>query len=164
MKSKRERGFTLVELTVGVAVMALIGAAIFSVLSSSLRAYQFGSNDERAFAEARAALSAIAEELRYQADVTGPAAGTADAAQISYIRDGEAHSIILGAGAEAGNLVIVTPGGRQLVGGGLIRAATFSRDGTHPQRITVRVTAGQNPAVAASAAITLDMVVWFGTI
>ncbi|MDT8901888.1 type II secretion system protein J [Anaeroselena agilis] len=162
MDNKRERGFTLIELVIGIAIMALVGAAVFGVLSSSLRAYQYGSSDEHSFNQVRSTLSAIATELRYDAEVNAPAAGATDE-KISYTKNGEAHSIELGTALEAGNVVIVTPGDRILYGNGLIQAATFIRDAAEPRRITVTVTAAQITG-GVTAAITLTMVVWTGSI
>lgn len=160
MSKKREQGFTLIELVIGIAIMSLVGAAIFGVLSSSLRAYQYGANDERTFNQARAVMTAVATELRYDATVNTPAIGVI-AEQIGYTKNGEVRSIELGAALEAGNVVIVTPGGRQLFGGGLVQSATFTRDSD--RRITATVTAAQNDG-GVTAAITLTMVIWTGAI
>lgn len=162
MNRKNERGLTLVELVIGMAVMALVGAAIFGVLSSSLRAYQYGANDERAFAQARTALSNVAAELRYDALVTSPAAGET-ATQISYSKNGEARSISLGTGVETGYLVFETPAGRRLVGDGLIKNAAFTTNETNNRRIDITVTAAQNTGGAA-ASLTMTMSVYLGSI
>jgi prepilin-type N-terminal cleavage/methylation domain-containing protein len=65
-----ERGFTLAELLVGMAVVGLLMAGLFLTLQQGQSAYLFGSARAEVQQNARLALSRIAEELRTASTVT----------------------------------------------------------------------------------------------
>lgn len=149
---RNERGLTLAELVVGMAVMALVMAAVFGLLSSSIGAQTYGMKQEASFTEARRAMATISDELRY-ATVTAPAAG-ATASQISYTtRSGENRTISLGAGADAGTVLIARTGGTERVGKGLIQTLTFARH-TSEALVTIDVAAAIQTNVTSAFTLT----------
>lgn len=160
-----QRGFTLVELVIGMAVMALVMAAVFGVLSSSVNVQSFGVNQEASFNQIRSVLNTISEELRYST-VTAPAAGVT-ANEISYTtRDGETRRIYRGTiGVETNMIVITRPGGNLLLGNGLIQAPTFTCAAApnDDRIITITLTATSGTG-ATAATITLSTNVRTGTI
>jgi len=79
-----QKGFTLTELVVGMAIMTTIMAAIGGVFSVSLKTYQYGFSQERVYNEGRKTINTITTELRY-ATVTSPIANDTTAyPQITY--------------------------------------------------------------------------------
>lgn len=70
------RGFSLVELLVSIALLAIVMAAAANLLSSGLKASQFNMSIGHILAPGRNAMNIITEQLRYNAvKVTQPAAG-----------------------------------------------------------------------------------------
>lgn len=61
---KHERGFTLVEMTVGLLIAALLTLGLFQIFNSTNRSYQRGTETLDGQQNARAALNWIAKELR----------------------------------------------------------------------------------------------------
>ena len=61
---RNERGFTVAELLVAIAVLALVLAAVTTIQQSVLQAYVAGSNKTEVQQNARSALERIARELR----------------------------------------------------------------------------------------------------
>ncbi|MDR3561220.1 MAG: prepilin-type N-terminal cleavage/methylation domain-containing protein [Negativicutes bacterium] len=76
----RQSGFTLVELILGMAIMGVLMAGTFSVLSSSLLTQGSGFAQERVYDEGRNAVNAITKELRYAT------VGTISGSTITYTR------------------------------------------------------------------------------
>lgn len=137
MAVKNERGFTLVELIIGIAIMALIMAAVFGVLSSSVTTQSYGMSQEASFTQARTVMTAIADELR-QATVISPAVGSsASTIQYTYhniaANTDENRSISLG----GGYVIIVRAAGSQQLGGGLIQTLTFNHESAALVKLTV---------------------------
>lgn len=65
-----EAGITLVELIIGMALTVLLMTGIFSLLSTSLQAWQLGSRKIEVQQTARFALDSVTRELRYATNVT----------------------------------------------------------------------------------------------
>ncbi len=160
-----QRGLTLVELVIGMAVMALVMAAVFGVLSSSVSVQSYGVNQEASFNHVRSVLNAISEELRYST-VTAPAAGV-PANEISYTtRDGESRRIYRGTTDAETNLIVITrPAGNLLLGNGLVQAPTFTRAAAPNDDRIIRITLTATSGTGATAAtITLSTDVRTGSI
>lgn len=161
MAVKNERGFTLIELIVGMAVLALVGAAVFGVLSSSVTTKNYGMNQEASFTQARTVMGTIADELRY-ATISSPAVGAA-ASEIHYTYydiatdTNESRSISL----SGGNVVIVRVAGSQQLGQGLIQTLTFDRESSSLVKLTVTAAA---QAGNAAAALKLESKIRYGPI
>ena len=66
---REERGFTLTELLVVLAVLALVLAAVVTIQQGALQAYVTGSNKTEVQQNARVALERIARQIR---ETTGP--------------------------------------------------------------------------------------------
>jgi prepilin-type N-terminal cleavage/methylation domain-containing protein len=154
-----QRGFTLTELLVGMAVMALLMAAAFGVLSSSIKAQLYGFSQERGFNDARRVMQTVAGELRYSSGHTISANGV----DISYSRPDDATGVTRNGHIQniAGDKVQITRGTvNEALGSGHVQVNFAQGDET--QQIRVTVTA-QDPA-AGGAAIVLQSVVWTGPV
>lgn len=83
-KLDNQKGMTLIELIIGIAISLILIEAIFGIFSSSIKAYQYGFSQETAFNEGRKTISAITNELRYSV-VSVPAFGdNAECTAVSY--------------------------------------------------------------------------------
>ena len=70
------RGFTLVELLIGMAILSILMAGMFGVLSTSLSSFRYLYTQNRNVEDARQAINILADELRYAKGITtGPANG-----------------------------------------------------------------------------------------
>ncbi len=161
MAVKNEQGFTIVELVIGIAIMGLIMAAVFGVLSSSVTTRNYGMNQEASFTQARTVMSAVADELRH-ATISSPAVGTsANAIQYTYhniaANTDENRSISL----SGGYVTIVRASGSQQLGGGLIQTITFNRESA--SLVTLTVTAASQ-AGNAGASLNLESKIRYGPI
>lgn len=157
---RNQRGFTLVELIAGMAVLAIILAAVFSVLSSSARAQLFGVSQERSHTVARQVMQAVSDELRYSTNQARTGGGSG----LTYSRvnpaDGTSYS---GSIALAGGNVTITRGAvAQTLGDGLVTAQNFAV-GMSSKQYTYTVTvSSQSGGVGATT--TLATAVWTGAV
>jgi prepilin-type N-terminal cleavage/methylation domain-containing protein len=69
---KSEKGFTLAELLVGLAVLGLVMASVVTIQQSGLRAYVSGSNRVEVQQNARVALERMAREIRGAQSLLAP--------------------------------------------------------------------------------------------
>lgn len=152
-----QNGLTLAELVIGMAVMTLIMAAVFGLLSSSVKVQNYGMSQETSFNEARAAMAAISHELRYATGVTLPSAN-----EIRYTRDGDTtRRIYAGSGADAGSILIVRSTGTEKFGKGLMQAPVFQLLTDNMVKITVKTNI---PANGVTSVLTLESKVRYGPI
>ena len=79
-RCRGERGFTLVEMMIAVALFGTVTAIFAPVLVSSMRSTDALSNESRALDEIRVAVSRIDRELRSAESVSAPAQGTSGSA------------------------------------------------------------------------------------
>lgn len=150
-------GLTLTELVIGVAVMALIMAAVFGVLSSSIKAQTYGMSQEASFNEVRRAMATISQELRYATGVTLPAGN-----EIRYTRDGDAtRRIYLGTGADAGTILIVRSSGTEKIGKGLMQPPVFELFVGNIVKVTVSANIQAN---GVTSVMTLESRIRYGPI
>lgn len=123
-----QKGFTLTELVVGMAVMTIIMAAIFGVFSVSLKTYQYGFGQERVYNEGRKTLNAITNELRL-ATVT-----TSAPTQISYTtQSGVSKNITYNAITKTITLNATN------YGQGMVDSVNFQRDSIVPNKININM-------------------------
>jgi len=71
MKSN-QKGFTLTELVIGMAIISLILAGVFQLLSVSVRSYQLSQNRTYEIQQARNAFNQIASDLASAQNITYP--------------------------------------------------------------------------------------------
>lgn len=140
---KKEQGFSLIELLIGVALIGIIMAAVFGVLSASLRSQQYNFDEAGNTQDERIIIMSISNELRNAVQIISPATGSAPA--ISYMKSGDlnARTISLGTGTDANTVVFTDPGGAivQRLGTGRTQLLTFTRDATaNPRKITIDLT------------------------
>jgi len=82
---RNERGFTLAELLVGIAVVGLLMAALFFTLLEGQSAFLFGSQRAEIQQNARQSLAKVVEELRTGTTVTALAATSITFQFVDYV-------------------------------------------------------------------------------
>ncbi len=161
---QNQRGFTLVELLIGMAILGIVLAAVFSVLSSSVRAQLFGFSQERSHTMARQVMQAVSDELRYSKDQVIANNGS----RIDYTRinpetgASETGSIVLA----NGTVTITRAAVVRTLGEGLIVTDAANPLFAHPAltsqyQVTVKATSQRG---GASSTTTLATTVWTGRI
>lgn len=158
---RAQQGFTLTELIIGMAVMALIMAAVFGILSSSIQAQVYGFSQERSYSEARRVMQAASDELRYSTNQV-IAAGNGD---ITYLRpndtDGNVRTGRIQNIAGTGQVQITRGDVDEVLGAGLVQVG-FAQ-GALAQQVQVTVTALVS-ANSSNSTIVLRSTVWTGPI
>jgi prepilin-type N-terminal cleavage/methylation domain-containing protein len=59
-----QKGFTLIELAIGMAIMTIIMAGVLSIMSTSIKSYQYSQKRVYEAQQARAAINAVLDDLR----------------------------------------------------------------------------------------------------
>ena len=119
---RNERGFTLAELLVGFAVLALALAAVTTIHRGVLQAYVTGSNKTEVQQNARVALERIARELRQ----TPGALTSATATSLTLLDQDTGAAVTYGLAGDAPNTTLTrTTGGIADVVIGRVQALTF---------------------------------------
>jgi len=164
MKSVRkyQAGFSLVELLIAVAVLGILMAAAFGVLSTSIRSFQNTADQGANVQLSRTALNEISNEIRNATSVT-----VVSAASINYTSPIDvlpantpnrsialnANSITITYRNAAGNTVST-----KSIGQGRIISLQIVRDAANPRVFTISVTLQSN-AYAGSVATPVSTVV-----
>jgi prepilin-type N-terminal cleavage/methylation domain-containing protein len=121
------KGFSLVELLIGMAIMVILLAAIAGLLSAGLSATRFNLSKGHILAPGRNAINQITDHIRYATSVTTPTAG-GNGGQISYAdaggnfytisRDSATQSVVI-----AKNSVTLTT-----LAAGMVKTLNFVRE------------------------------------
>ena len=141
-------GFSLVELLVAVAVTALLLAATFGVLATSILSFQNTADQGANVQISREALNRISNEIRNATAIQSPAftSGTATAGTILNYTSPDIASpnrrIAMGSGTDVNNILIINRDNNaviQRIGQGRVQAGSlnFSRSGADQRVFTV---------------------------
>ena len=155
MKKNNNRGFSLVELLIGMAIMVLIMAGLAGVLSTGLQGMRFNLSFGTALAPGRNAANVIIDRLRYNATtISYPVVGEADKLYMDYSDGTSAYKISHDSGAKA---IVITKEGaadptNPTLAAGLVTGLKFSR-GSDKREISVEVTL-KDPANANAPSVT----------
>ena len=150
---RQQTGMSLPELLVAVAVVGLIMAGVFGVLSTSIQSFQHTADQGANVQLARNALNEISNELRNATLVSSPVftSGTdAAATAVDYtypdtqIPARPNRRITMGAGPDANSIVVVNRDDNSVIrrfGQGRIQSATLEikRSGTDRRMFTVTI-------------------------
>lgn len=130
-----KRGFTLVELLVGMSIMTLIMAGVFGVLSESIRSYQFSQKRVYEAQQSRVAINSIIDDLRNATVITTPEKGITQSS-ITYTMDSIEYTIGIGVEQNAGKLMKDSTA----VTSNIVKSISFARDATDGRILTIRIT------------------------
>ena len=150
MNIEKRAGFSLTELLVAVAVTALLLAATFGVLATSIQSFQNTADQGANVQISRDALNKISNEIRNATSIQNPSFtnGTATSGTVLDYTSPEPASpnrrITLGTGTDANNVMIVnrdTNAVIERIGQTRVKPAslTFSRSGSDRRVITVSI-------------------------
>ena len=138
--ASNNRGVSLVELLVGIAVIGLIMAGMVGILTSGLQSTRHNLSMGRIMAPGRTAVNSIADGIRFTAtSITAPAVN-ASGGQLTY-SDGTS-SYVVQRNSTARSIVVTKDGVVQPpspLAIGIVESLTFTR-GTDKRDITIEAT------------------------
>ncbi|QDR80255.1 PilW family protein [Sporomusa termitida] len=101
MLKLNDRGFTLVELLVGMAIMLIILAPIFGTLTTTIKTFQINMAQQRNISSEREIFNALSNEIRYATNVT-----RVSSTEIEFTVDNRNCRIFIGTGDNANALMV----------------------------------------------------------
>lgn len=139
MRPINNRGFTLAELLVGMAILLLIMAGLSGVLSTGIMSMQHNLSLGRISAPARHAVNAIEDSLRYNAvAITLPAVG-GSGSQLTF-SDSSSVEYTISRNSTSRSIVFTKAGiVESTLASGLVESLVFER-GTDKREITIKAT------------------------
>lgn len=141
MKKLDNRGFSLVELLVGITMFVILMAGVFGVLFSGIKSSQFDLSLGHILAPGRNAVNIMSDRLRYDAvTISAPALSTPGAKQIAF-SDGT-NAYVISRNSTARSIVITQNGAADptnpTLAAGMVEDLTFDR-GSDARDITITV-------------------------
>ena len=147
MKKMNRSGFSLTELLVAVAVTALLLAATFGVLATSILSFQNTADQGANVQLARGVLNEISNELRNATNITVIATNPAN---LSYSIDSQPRQIQL----SSKNILIAKNGVTSSIGQGRISSLKIDRDVTNARIFTVSIVVQSSVSGAVATPVT----------
>ena len=145
-KRKKNGGFTLVELLVGIAILFFIMAGIAEALSSGYLSSLYNMSNTNSKGKARETVIAIEDNIRYSVvSITSPALG-ASGNELDYADSaGNTYKIYVPSTGSNANTVVILKNGTTVVASkamGLIKPAdlVFTRDASDKSMLTIGIT------------------------
>lgn len=155
MLQNKRRGFSLAELLIGMAILALVLAPIAMNFQFTTKVYQYNMSQGRNIMSTRDAVNALSDELRYATAVSVDAGKTVTlpGASITYTVNGASRTI----SAAAGSPTTLTVNGKTLSIGNL-QSITFARDASNGKIMRITVVEN-NAAYSGSPTLTTTTVI-----
>lgn len=155
MLQNKRRGFSLAELLIGMAILALVLAPIAMNFQFTTKVYQYNMSQGRNIMSTRDAVNALSDELRYATAVSVDAGKTVTlpGASITYTVNSASRTI----SAAAGSPTTLTVNGKTLSIGNL-QSITFARDASNGKIMRITVVEN-NAAYSGSPTLTTTTVI-----
>lgn len=162
MQFNDNRGFTLLELLIGMLIMTLLLGAIFQILTISIKTYQYNMALSHNKMEIRNAINQITDELRYATEITNPEFVNKqnppnESSRIEYVANTQSCSIAIGTGGNA-NTIVISGVHPQTLANGMVQRLRFSRHSTVINEVTISITVNDHSFIG-SPDTTLDTIV-----
>lgn len=100
-----QKGFTLIELVLGIALMVIISAAVVQTLGASVQSCQYNQKRQYELQQARQALNGVVERLRSATQISQPADVGSAAEQLTYQVGGDVFTLQLAAKGDGKQLI-----------------------------------------------------------
>lgn len=141
MKILNSRGFSLVELLIGITMFVILLAGVTGLLTSGIKSSQYDLSVGHILAPGRNAVNIISDRLRYDAvTISAPALSTSGATQISFSTGTDSY--VISRNSTARSIVITKNGAADptnpTLAAGMVEALTFAR-GSDVRDITITV-------------------------
>lgn len=134
---KNSDGFTLVELVIGMAMMTILMAAAFGVLSTGLKSYYYNQSQSHIIAQAGPTMSIITERIRFIKSISGLSLGSS-ANTLSFTDANDNNcTISVGSGTDVHTLIYTKGGSTEKFVPGIVKSITFTRDSSQTQLLTI---------------------------
>lgn len=155
MLQNKRRGFSLAELLIGMAILALVLAPIAMNFQFTTKVYQYNMSQGRNIMSTRDAVNALSDELRYATAVSVDAGKTVTlpGTSITYTVNSASRTIF----AAAGSPTTLTVNGKTLSIGNL-QSVTFARDASNGKIMRITVVEN-NAAYSGSPTLTTTTVI-----
>lgn len=157
MNNIREKGFTLVELLIGMAIMTIVMAGVFGVIYSSVKSYNYSWEQGSNIQDAQGVLTLVSNEIRNATSISRPVfsanqitSGSRIDYQVVVNSVTEQHSIYVGSNSDINTIILSVDGTvKKKLALNRVEQIKFTRDGINKGRVTINLTV-QNQANSAT--------------
>ena len=147
-----QQGFSLVELLIGIAILAIIMAAVFGVLSASVKSHQYNFDAGANIQDTRVILNESSNQLRNAIAISAPNVNV-HADSITFVTSldpSHNRTIALGKDANAGYVLFTDSTGTRKLGSGRVASldmvySTVGAVSPFKRQIIIKITV-KNPA------------------
>lgn len=140
MKTKKEQGYSLIELIIGMMIMVIILGAIYTTLTSALRSHQYNFESAANIQDERTILLKITEEVKNAVQISIP-----DDTILIYKKSGELATsrIEMGTGSDSHTILFTDSSGNtaKFASG---RAGSLKFEAISPREIRISLTVNNN--------------------
>jgi len=153
----REKGFTLVELLIGMSIMTIIMTGVFGVLYSSVKSYKYSWEQGSNIQDTQGVLTLVSNEIRNATSISTPGftanqitSGSRIDYQVVVNSITEQHSIYVGSNSDINTIILSVNGSiKKKLAINRVEQITFTRDGINKGRVTINLIV-QNQANSAT--------------
>jgi prepilin-type N-terminal cleavage/methylation domain-containing protein len=158
---KKQNGFSLVELLIGMVILVMLLAAMAGVVSVGFKSSQFNLSMGHILAPGRNALNAISDSLRYDpVTITLPLTG-ASGSQFNYT-DSTSNTYTITRNSSTRSIIMAKNGiTTSTLAAGLVDSITFTRDSSDVRTVIVTIVLNDKAYTGSpSRTISETIVMW----
>jgi len=136
---KKQQGFTLVEVIVGMSIMIIIMSGILGVLVTSYRSQQYNFDETANTQEGRQIIMKISTEIKNATEIISPVTG-GTANTITYRKNGDTGNRSIYLETSTNTVIITDPAENIIQRLAVNRSDSLSFERESPRKIAVTVT------------------------